>query len=150
MISAFDAEAIHGAVIQGTDWHQAMLVPDFLDDYAGEDSSVPAIYAFVDKFSLAELGLRTSPAATGRPGYHPGLMLRIHVYGYLNEIQSSRRLERECGRNLKLISLTGRLRPDFKTIADFRKDNNPAIRRGCQHFVALCRYINLLDGLCLA
>ncbi|MEM9881270.1 MAG: IS1182 family transposase, partial [Pseudomonadota bacterium] len=90
------------------------------------------------------------PAATGRPGYHPGVMLRIYLYGYLNQIQSSRRLERECSRNLELIWLTGRLRPDFKTIADFRKDNGPAIRKVCQQFVALCRDINLLDGRLVA
>ena len=84
------------------------------------------------------------PAVTGRPGYHPGLMLRIYLYGYLNQIQSSRRLERECGRNLELIWLTGRLKPDFKTIADFRKDNGPAIRRVCAQFITLCRQLGLL------
>ena len=95
---------------------------------------------------LPRLASMRSLRATGRPGYHPGLMLRIYLYGYLNQVQSSRRLERECGRNLELIWLTGRLKPDFKTIADFRKDNGPAIRKVCQQFVALCRNIDLLDG----
>jgi transposase len=135
-----------GQFIEGVDRKQALLLPECLDDYVDETSPVRAIDAFVDMLSLAELGFRASPAATGRPGYHPGLMLRIYLYGYLNQIQSSRRLERECGRNLELIWLTGRLRPDFKTIADFRKDNGPAIRKVCQQFVALCRDINLLDG----
>lgn len=135
-----------GQFIEGVDRQQALLLPECLDDYVDENSPVRAIDAFVDMLSLAELGFQASPAATGRPGYHPGVMLRIYLYGYLNQIQSSRRLERECGRNLELIWLTGRLRPDFKTIADFRKDNGPAIRKICQQFVALCRDINLLDG----
>lgn len=135
-----------GQFIEGIDRQQAVLLPECLDDYVDETSAVRAIDAFVDMLHLAELGFQTSPATTGRPGYHPGLMLRIYLYGYSNQIQSSRRLERECGRNLELIWLTGRLKPDFKTIADFRKDNGPAIRKVCQQFVALCRDINLLDG----
>ena len=132
--------------IEGLDRQQTMLLPEHLDDYVDENSPVRAIDAFTDMLDLAALGFNTQPAATGRPGYHPGLMLRIYLYGYLNQVQSSRRLERECGRNLELIWLTGRLKPDFKTIADFRKDNGPAIRKVCQQFVALCRDINLLDG----
>ena len=139
-----------GQFIEGVDRQQALLLPECLDDYVDENSPVRAIDAFVDMLSLAELGFQASPAATGRPGYHPGVMLRIYLYGYLNQIQSSRRLERECGRNLELIWLTGRLKPDFKTIADFRKDNGPAIRKVCQQFVALCRDINLLDGTLVA
>ena len=139
-----------GQFIEGIDRHQAVLLPECLDDYVGKDSPVRAIDAFVDLLNLAELGFRIAPAATGRPGYHPGLMLRIYLYGYLNQFQSSRRLERECGRNLELIWLTGRLKPDFKTIADFRKDNGVAIRKVCQQFVALCRDINLLDGTLVA
>ena len=135
-----------GQFIEGLDRQQLMLLPECLDDYVGEDSPVRAIDTFIDMLCLADLGFQTSPAATGRPGYHPGMMLRIYLYGYLNQIQSSRRLERECNRNLELIWLTGRLKPDFKTIADFRKDNGPAIRKVCQQFVALCRDINLLDG----
>jgi len=132
--------------IEGSDRRQTMLLPEHLDDYVDENSPVRAIDAFTDVLDLAALGFNTRPAATGRPGYHPGLMLRIYIYGYLNQVQSSRRLERECGRNLELIWLTGRLKPDFKTIADFRKDNGPAIRKVCQQFVALCRNMDLLDG----
>jgi len=139
-----------GQFIEGIDRHQAMLLPECLNDYVGEDSAVRAIDAFVEMLDLAVLGFSASPAATGRPGYHPGLMLRIYLYGYLNQVQSSRRLERECGRNLELIWRTGRLKPDFKTIADFRRDNGPAIRKVCQQFVALCRDINLLDGTLVA
>ena len=132
--------------IEGLDRQQTMLLPEHLDDYVDEHSPVRAIDAFADMLDLAVLGFNTQPAATGRPGYHPGLMLRIYLYGYLNQVQSSRRLERECGRSLELIWLTGRLKPDFKTIADFRKDNGPAIRKVCQQFVALCRSMDLLDG----
>ncbi|MEM8636996.1 MAG: IS1182 family transposase [Pseudomonadota bacterium] len=139
-----------GQFIEGVDRYQAMLLPEHLDDYVDQDAAVRAIDAFVDMLDLAGLGFQSSSAATGRPGYHPGLMLRIYLYGYLNQIQSSRRLERECGRNLELIWLTGRLKPDFKTIADFRKDNGPAIRKVCQQFVALCRDINLLDSKLVA
>ncbi|MEM6889793.1 MAG: transposase [Pseudomonadota bacterium] len=135
-----------GQVIEGVDRHQAMLLPECLEDYIVEDRPVRAIYAFIDPLDLAGLGFQSSPATTGRPGYHAGLMLRIYHYGYLNQIQSSRRLERECGRNLELIWLTGRLKPDFKTIADFRRDSGPAIRKVCQQFIVLCRDINLLDG----
>ena len=99
-----------GQFIEGVDRHQTTLLPECLEDYVGEDSPVRAIDAFIDMLDLAGLGFQSSPAATGRPGYHPGLMLRIYLYGYLNQIQSSRRLERECGRNLELIWLTGRLK----------------------------------------
>lgn len=132
--------------IEGLDRQQTMLLPEHLDDYVDENNAVRAIDAFADMLDLAALGFNAQAAATGRPGYHPGLMLRIYLYGYLNQVQSSRRLERECGRNLELIWLTGRLKPDFKTIADFRKDNGPAILKVCQQFVALCRNMNLLDG----
>ena len=132
--------------IEGADRRQTMLLPESLDDYVGEENPVRAVDAFVDMLDLAALGFDVEPEATGRPGYHPGLMLRIYLYGYLNQVQSSRRLERECGRNLELIWLTGRLQPDFKTIADFRKNNGPAVRNVCQQFVALCRGIHLLDN----
>lgn len=102
--------------------------------------------AFVDLLDLADLGFETRPEATGRPGFHPGMMLRLYIYGYLNRIQSSCRLEPECGRNLELLWLTGGLQPDFKTIADFRKDKGPAIRKVCQHFVLFCREISSLDA----
>ena len=132
--------------IEGLDRSQSTLLPDCVDDYIGEESPVRAIDAFIDMLDLAALGFEVEPEATGRPGYHPATMLKLYLYGYLNQVQSSRRLERECGRNLELIWLTGRLKPDFKTIADFRKDNGPAIRKVCQQFVALCRDIDLLDA----
>ena len=132
--------------IEGVARDQVTLLPECLDDYVEEDNPVRVVEAFVEMLDLGALGFGVEPEATGRPGYHPGLMLRIYLYGYLNQVQSSRRLERECGRNLELIWLTGRLKPDFKTIADFRKDNGPAVRKVCQQFVALCREIKLLDS----
>ena len=117
--------------IEGLDRSQTTLLPDCIDDYVAEDNPVRAIDAFVDMLDLAALGFDVEPEATGRPGYHPAVTLKIYVYGYLNQVQSSRGLERECHRNLELIWLTGRLAPDFKTIADFRRDNGPAIRRVC-------------------
>ncbi|MEM9280016.1 MAG: IS1182 family transposase [Pseudomonadota bacterium] len=132
--------------IEGVARDQVTLLPESLDDYVEEDNPARVVDAFIEMLDLASLGFAVEPEATGRPGYHPGVMLRIYLYGYLNQVQSSRRLERECGRNLELIWLTGRLKPDFKTIADFRKDNGPAIRKVCQQFVALCRDIKLLDS----
>lgn len=132
--------------IEGVSRDQVALLPESLDDYVAEDNPVRVVDAFIEMLDLGQLGFSIEPEATGRPGYHPSVMLRIYLYGYLNQIQSSRRLERECGRNLELVWLTGRLKPDFKTIADFRKDNGPAIRKVCQQFVALCRNIKLLDS----
>jgi transposase len=132
--------------IEGISRDQVTLLPESLDDYVAEENPARVIDAFIEMLDLGELGFNREPEATGRPGYHPGVMLRIYLYGYLNQVQSSRRLERECGRNLELIWLAGRLKPDFKTIADFRKDNGPAIRKVCQQFVALCRNIKLLDS----
>jgi len=132
--------------IEGVARDQVTLLPESLEDYVGEDNPVRVVDAFVEMLDLGELGFDVEPEVTGRPGYHPSLMLRIYLYGYLNQVQSSRRLERECRRNLELIWLTGRLRPDFKTIADFRKDNGPAIQKVCRQFVALCRNIKLLDS----
>ena len=132
--------------IAGLDRRQMTLLPECVDDYVGEDSPVRAVDAFIDMLDLGAIGFDVEPEATGRPGYHPATMLKLYLYGYLNQVQSSRRLERECGRNLELIWLTGRLKPDFKTIADFRKDNGPAVRKVCQQFVALCRDIDLLDA----
>ena len=136
--------------IEGLDRSQTTLLPECIDDYVDEENPVRAIDAFVDMLDLAALGFEVEAEATGRPGYHPALMLKIYVYGYLNQVQSSRRLERECARNLELIWLTGRLTPDFKTIADFRKDNGPAIRKVCQQFIAFCRDIDLLDASIVA
>ena len=132
--------------IEGVARDQVTLLPESLDEYVAEDNSARVVDAFIEVLDLGGLGFGVVPEATGRPGYHPSVMLRIYLYGYLNQVQSSRRLERECGRNLELIWLTGRLKPDFKTIADFRRDNGPAIRKVCQQFVALCRDIKLLDS----
>ena len=136
--------------IEGADRRQTMLLPESLDDYVSEESPVRAVDAFVDMLDLGALGFDVEPEATGRPGYHPGLMLRIYLYGYLNQVQSSRRLERECGRNLELIWLTGRLKPDFKTIADFRKDNGKAIQKVCREFVLICRKLGLFTDAFVA
>ena len=130
--------------VEGEHRTQGVLLPEFLDDYVAEDNPVRVIDAFVDELDLRALGFEgVDPEATGRPAYHPATMLKIYVYGYLNQIQSSRRLERETARNVEMMWLTGRLTPDFKTIADFRKDNGPAIRSACRQFVALCRSLNL-------
>lgn len=130
--------------IEGEDRTQSVLFPERLDDYIGEDNPVRVIDAFVDELDLAKLGFDGVHAEdTGRPGYHPATLLRLYIYGYMNRVQSSRRLERETQRNLELIWLTGRLSPDFKTIADFRRDNGPALRRTCAQFVSLCRSLKL-------
>jgi transposase len=131
--------------VEGVDRGQATLFPEFLDDWIDKDNPVRAIDAFVDALELAELGFEgTTPAETGRPSYHPSALLRLYIYGYLNRVQSSRRLEREAGRNIEVMWLIGRLVPDHKTIADFRKDNGRAIRRVCARFVDLCRAMGLL------
>jgi transposase len=130
--------------VEGEDRRQGVLLPEVLDDWVSEENPVRAIDVFVDALDLAGLGFDgVAPAATGRPGYHPGLLLKLYVYGYLNQVASSRRLEREAERNVELMWLTGRLAPDFKTIADFRKDNGPAIRATCRQFVELCRTFGL-------
>src|ERR1700742_1119149 len=132
--------------VVGDDRSQSTLFPERLEDYLSEDNPVRAIDVFVDELDLARLGFGgVEPEATGRPAYHPATLLKIYVYGYLNRVQSSRRLERECQRNIELVWLTGRLMPDFKTIADFRKDNGEAIRRVCREFVGLCRRLELLS-----
>jgi transposase len=125
---------------------QGTLFPDMLDDYVAEDNVVRVIDAFVDQLDLSTLGFsRARPKATGRPAYHPATMLKLYIYGYVNRIQSSRRIEKECERNVEVMWLTGRLTPDFKTIADFRKDNGPAIQKVCATFVQMCRKIGLLS-----
>ena len=129
--------------IEGEDRHQATLFPERLDDYIGEDSAVRVIDMFIDDLDLSGLGFKTAPNETGRPAYHPATLLKLYVYGYLNRVQSSRRLEREAQRNVELMWLTGRLAPDFKTMADFRKNNGEAIRLVCREFVMLCRKLNL-------
>ena len=136
--------------IQGQDRSQATLFPERLDDYVAEDSPVRVIDVFIDEWDLGSLGFRTQANDTGRPAYHPATMLKLFVYGYLNRVQSSRRLEREAQRNVELMWLTGRLAPDFKTIADFRKDNGEGIRRVCRQFVILCRNLNLFANALVA
>jgi transposase len=136
--------------IQGEDRSQATLFPERLDDYVAEDSAVRVIDVFIDELDLSGLGFKTHPNDTGRPAYHPATMLKLFVYGYLNRVHSSRRLEREAQRNVELMWLTGRLAPDFKTIADFRKDNGTAIRLVCRKFVILCRNLNLFANAFVA
>jgi len=137
--------------VEGEDRRQATLLPDSLEDYVAEDNPVRVIDLFIDELDLGALGFAgVVPEATGRPAYHPATLLKIYVYGYLNRIQSSRRLERETQRNIELMWLTGRLMPDFKTIADFRRDNGPAIRAACAQFVVLCRQFNLFTRAVVA
>ena len=131
--------------IESDDREQGVLFPDHLEDFVSEDNPVRAVDAFVDALELVDIGF-SDAAATGRPGYHLAVLLKIYVYGYLNRIQSSRRLELEAGRNVEVMWLTGRLAPDFKTIADFRRDNSKAIRKVCSQFVMLCRHVGLLSG----
>jgi len=131
--------------IEGVDREQLSLLPERLDDWAGENNPVRVIDAFVEMLDIKELGFETvDPAGIGRPGYHPSIHLKLYIYGYLYRVQSSRRLEQEAGRNLEVMWLLGRLAPDFKTIADFRKDNGPGIKKVCARFVELCRRMGLL------
>jgi len=137
--------------IQGEDRSQTTLLPECLDDYVVEDNPVRVVEAFVDQLDLHQLGFEgAAPAATGRPAYHPAVLLKIYIYGYLNRIQSSRRLEREAQRNLELMWLSGRLMPDFKTLANFRKDNGLAIRNVCRQFIVLCRQLDLFTQAIVA
>jgi transposase len=137
--------------VEGEGRTQVTLLPECLDDYIAEDNPVRVIDVFLDELDLTVLGFEgVAPAVTGRPAYHPSVLLKIYVYGYLNRLQSSRRLERETQRNVELMWLTGRLTPDFKTIADFRKDNGKAIRRVCRQFVELSRRLGLLDEAVVA
>ena len=130
--------------IKGENRNQSTLFPERIDDYVGEDNAVRVIDVFIDRLDISGLGFKAEASGTGRPGYHPRTMLKIYVYGYLTQVQSSRRLEKEAQRNVELMWLTGRLAPDFKTIADFRKNNGEAIRLVCREFVMLCRKLNLL------
>jgi transposase len=140
-----------GRFVEGTDRGQTTLFPERLEDWICEDNPVRAIDVFVDELGLAEHGFSSvTPELTGRPSYHPSALLKLYIYGYLNRVQSSRRLEREAGRNVEVMWLTGRLVPDHKTIADFRKDNGLAIRKVCAQFVALCRAIGLLTTASVA
>src|SRR5438034_2119345 len=136
--------------VEGTDRGQSTLFPECLDDWIDEDNPVRVIDVFVDALDLGALDFGgVDPKATGRPSY-PSILLKLYVYGYLNRVQASRRLEREAGRNVEVMWLTGRLAPDHKTIADFRKDNGRAIRQVCAQFVALCRAMGLLTQASVA
>src|SRR5438552_11622582 len=131
--------------VAGAERAQASLLPECLEDWVGESNAVRVIDAFVDALDLSELGFDgVKPEATGRPSYHPSTHLELYIYGYLNRVQSSRRLEREAGRNVEVMWLLRRLVPDHKTIADFRKDNGKALRKVCARFVELCREMGLL------
>src|SRR5580692_4414698 len=137
--------------VEGTDRGQATLFPECLADWIDENNPIQVIDAFVDKLDLSRLGFDgVAAAATGRPSYHPSVLLKLYIYGYLNRVQSSRRLEREACRNVEVMWLAGRLVPDHKTIADFRKNNGPAIRKVCAQFVAVCREIGLLTKASVA
>jgi transposase len=130
--------------IEGEDRNQSTLFPECLEDYIAEDNPVRVIDVFVDELDLIQLGFgRIEPKVTGRPAYHPSMLLKLYIYAYLNRVQSSRRIEREAQRNVELMWLTERLSPDHKTISDFRKDNSKAIRGVCREFVVLCRRLNL-------
>lgn len=137
--------------IEGQDRHQVTLLPECLDDFIAEDNTVRIVDVFIGELDLVAMGFDgANPAATGRPSYHPAVMLKLYLYGYLNRIQSSRRLERECQRNVELMWLIGRLAPDFKTIADFRRENGKGIRNVCRRFVMLCRELKLFTEAVVA
>src|SRR5258707_5738947 len=137
--------------VEEADRGQWTLLPECLDDFIDESNPVRVIDVFVDVLDLAEMSFEgVEPAATGRPSYHPSVLLKLYIYGYLNRVQSSRRLEREAGRNVEVMWLTGRLVPDHKTIADFRKDNGRAIRQVCARFIALCRTMGLFTEASVA
>jgi transposase len=137
--------------VECEDRRQGVLLPEYLDDYISENSPVRVVDVFVGELDLLSLGFDgVEPAATGRPGYHPSVLLKLYIYGYLNQVSSSRRLEREAQRNVEVMWLTGRLAPDFKTIADFRRDNGSAIRATCRQFVMLCRQLDLFADAIVA
>ena len=137
--------------IEGPDRNQITLLPECLDDFIAQDNTVRVVDAFIGELDMVAMGFEgATPALTGRPSYHPSVLLKGYLYGYLNRIQSSRRLERECQRNVELMWLTGRLAPDFKTIADFRRDNGKGIRNVCRRFVLLCRELKLFTQAVVA
>ena len=137
--------------IVGADRQQVTLLPECLDDFVAEDNTIRIVDVFINELDLVDLGFEgANPAATGRPSYHPSVLLKLYLYGYLNRIQSSRRLERECQRNVELMWLTGRLAPDFKTIADFRRDNGAGVRGVCRRFVELCSHLKLFSEAAVA
>ena len=130
--------------VEGVDRNQTTLFPESLDEYVSEDNPVRVIDLFVSQLELDKMGFSgTEPSDTGRPSYHPSTLLKLYIYGYLNRVQSSRRLERESQRNVEVMWLIGRLSPDHKTISDFRKNNGNAIKKVCKEFVVLCRKLDL-------
>lgn len=137
--------------VEGVARDQGGLFPMHLEDFVGEDNPVRVVDAFVEMLDLRELGFASvDPSSTGRPSYHPGVLLKLYIYGYLNRISSSRRLEREAGRNIELMWLTGRLVPDHKTIANFRKDHGRAIQTASAQFIVLCRDLGMFAGSVVA
>ena len=133
--------------IAGSDRNEALLLPEVLDDYIAPENAVRFIDAFVEQLDLSKAGFSNAVLnETGRPPYDPGDVLRLYLYGYLNRVRSSRGLEREAARNLELIWLLRKLRPDFKTIADFRRNNGKAIKAVCREFILLCRQLELFGG----
>ena len=137
--------------IEGEGRAQVTLLPECLDDYVEPENPVRVVEAIVEQLDLRQMGFDgVDPSTTGRPAYHPAVLLKFYIYGYLNRIQSSRRLELEAQRNVELMWLTGRLMPDFKTIANFRRDNGPAIRKVCRQFIVLCRQLNLFTQALVA
>jgi transposase len=126
--------------VTGDDRRQPCLLPPVIDDYVDPNAPVRAIDVFIDGLDFSAVGFeRVAPASTGRPGYDPRDLLKLYIYGYVNEVRSSRRLERECRRNVEVMWLVGRLAPDHETIADFRRDNGAAIVGACRAFVLFCR-----------
>lgn len=137
--------------IEGTDRGQSTLFPEYLEDWIDADNPVRVIDVFVEELDLGKLGFSgVEPEVTGRPSYHPSVLLKLYIYGYLNRVQSSRRLEREALHNVEVMWLVGRLAPDHKTIADFRKDNGAGLRKVCARFVELCREMGLLTTASVA
>ena len=136
--------------IVGESRHQATLLPERRDDYISEENPIRIIDVFIEELDLGYLGFKTIPEIRGRPAYAPATLLKIYVYGYLNRVQSSRRWEREAQRNVELMWLTGRLAPDFKTIADFRRDSGSAIQKVCREFVLICRKLELFTDAFVA
>ncbi len=136
--------------VEGESRHQSTLFPEQLDDYIAEDNPVRVIDVFVDEMDLCKMGFKIIAAHTGRPSYHPAILLKLYIYGYLNRVQSSRRLEHETHRNVELMWLLGRLTPDFKTIADFRKNNAKGIQSVCREFVMICRKLDLFSDAFVA
>jgi len=137
--------------IEGKNRAQATFFPEVLDDFVSTENPVRVIDVFVDELDLSELGFKgVVPKDTDRPNYHPAMLLKLYLYGYLNRIQSSRRLEQEANRNIELMWLTERLAPDFKTIADFRKNNGEGIKQSCRTFIGLCRQLNMFSDAVIA